>query len=59
MNSLTNIFVVKTIPEGGEEKYFDQHVWDIFWQCQKYFLHCAQQGCKHNFFKGALDPEQN
>lgn len=39
MNSLVNIFVVKTVPEGGEEKYFDQHVWDIFWQCQKYFRH--------------------
>ena len=36
---MNNIFVVKTISEKPEkkEKYKDAHVWDIFWQCKRYF----------------------
>ena len=36
---MNNIFVVKTIPEEPKkkEKYKDAHVWDLFWQCKKFY----------------------
>lgn len=36
---MNNIFVVKTIPENPKkkEKYKDAHVWDLFWQCKKFY----------------------
>ena len=36
---MNNIYVVKTVPESGDGKYFDQHVWDIFWQVKRHFNH--------------------
>ena len=36
---MNNIYVVKTVPESGDGKYLDQHVWDIFWQVKKHFNH--------------------
>jgi len=37
---MNNIFVVKTVdesPKEGRDKYRDQHIWDLFWQCKKYY----------------------
>ena len=37
---MNNIFVVKSVdesPKEGRDKYRDQHIWDLFWQCKKYY----------------------
>jgi|TARA_R110001606_G_scaffold34618_2_gene101928 hypothetical protein len=37
---MNNIFVVKTVdekPKEGRDKFRDQHVWDIFWQCKRLY----------------------